>query len=146
MKSIKGFAITFLVCGCLMHHVGFLKNTSASLPYRYFVWFPHLDPRPGDITTFVHPTYGRVIKRLVGIENNVVAYDEAGVLFVAGKRIGSPLAFDYQGQPLQTIPPGLIPHGYVFCAGDHTHSLDSRYPMMGLIHQEALQGRLWGIP
>jgi type IV secretory pathway protease TraF len=145
MKMMKIWVITLLVCGCVLQQVGFLVNKSASLPYRYFVWLPNIKPGLGDITTFVHPTYGRLIKRVVGGENNVIAYDEHGMLFVAGQRIGYPQAFHHQGQLLQPIASGIIPKGYVFCAGEHENSFDSRYPLIGLIREEALQGTLWGI-
>ena len=144
-KTIRGGFTALLICGCVLHHVGFLVNTSISLPYRYFLWFPTLKARSGDITTFVHPTYGRLIKRVVGVEHNVIAYDENGILYVAGQRIGVPSSFDRQGHPIQPIASGIIPKGYVFCAGDHSESFDSRYNRLGLIREEALQGRLWGI-
>lgn len=139
------FVIAFLSIGVLFNQVGFLENTSPSLPYRYFIWCPHLKPKSGDITTFIHPQYGRLIKKLVGVEDNVIAYDENGTLYVAGQCIGEPLAYDLQGKPMKSVPPGIIPKGYVFCAGYHPESLDSRYPVIGLIREEALQGRLWGI-
>lgn len=144
-ESFRMFVLTLLVCGCCFQQIGWLTNTSLSLPYRYFIWLPNLKPQKGDITTFVHPTYGRLIKRVVGVESNVIAYDEHGVLFVAGKRIGYPKVFNHQGQLIQPIASGVIPQGYVFCSGEHGESFDSRYTPIGLIREEALQGTLWGL-
>lgn len=143
--SFRMFVLTLLVCGCCFQQIGLLTNTSLSLPYRYFIWLPNLKPKKGDITTFMHPTYGRLIKRVVGVSNNVIAYDEFDGLFVGGKRIGYPRTFNHQGQSIQPISPGVIPQGYVFCAGDHGESFDSRYTPIGLIREEALQGTLWGL-
>lgn len=145
LKPFSIFIFAFVLCGFCLNQVGFLINKTPSLPYRYFIWLPSLSPRLNDITTFVHPTYGRLIKRIIGVEGQMVSYDIDGILYVDKKECGRAYAYDFKGRPLQPIKPGIIPKGYAFCAGEHYESMDSRYTRIGLIPTNILNGRLIGV-
>ena len=50
------------------------------------------------------------------------------------------------GRPLNPLEATVVPKGYVFVAGDHLRSFDSRYLEFGLVHQNHIIGRaikLW---
>ncbi|HEV2523950.1 MAG TPA: S26 family signal peptidase, partial [Gammaproteobacteria bacterium] len=42
-------------------------------------------------------------------------------------------SYSEAGLPLNPIPPGIIPQGYLFVQGTHPDSFDSRYEAFGLI-------------
>lgn len=49
-------------------------------------------------------------------------------------------------KPLHPLEIRVVPEGYVFVAGDHPRSFDSRYLEFGLVHQSHIMGRtvsLW---
>jgi conjugal transfer pilin signal peptidase TrbI len=76
----------------------------------------------------------------VGVASDVLHYDVDGVLWVNEQRIGLPQPCTRCQQPLHKIEPGLIPSGFVFVAGTHPRSFDSRYQEVGLIAIERLEG------
>jgi len=49
-----------------------------------------------------------------------------------------------KGEPLTPVSPSIIPEGFVFVAGNHSKSFDSRYKEFGLVLVEKIKGRaLW---
>ena len=45
------------------------------------------------------------------------------------------------GKPLTPLRVEIVPEGYVFVAGDHLRSFDSRYEEFGLVSQQNLWGK-----
>ncbi len=51
------------------------------------------------------------------------------------------LSMTSKGEPLTPLSMTMIPEGYVFVAGDHPKSFDSRYEEFGLVNIENIKGR-----
>ena len=79
-------------------------------------------------------------KRVVGIAGETVQV--AGDAVLVG---GRPVAMLHQpmmeSQRLSAASEGVIPQGYLFVAGEHERSFDSRYREFGLIPVSAVFGR-----
>ena len=135
--------LTFLGMGFFCEHVHFIKSTTHSMPEHYFVHFPHLKPKRGDITLVYNTFYqGNLIKRIIGEEGDKIAYDKDGDIWVGNKRVGKVYPTTRDGRPLKPFRPVIIPKGYVFLYAPHPRSFDSRYVEVGLVHRHQLQGRL----
>jgi conjugal transfer pilin signal peptidase TrbI len=142
-QGSKAFVLTFLSMGFFSEHIHFIKSTTHSMPEHYFVHFPHLKPKRGDITLVYNSFYqGNLIKRIIGEEGDKIAYDQKGELWVGNKHVGHVYPDTRDGRPLRPIPTLIIPKGYVFLYAPHPRSFDSRYMEVGLVHRHQLQGRL----
>jgi len=139
-KGIIAFFITYIVVGLFNDHVQLLRNTSDSLPYNIFLYFPKMTPQRGDITVYKFNDQ-HIIKKISGIAGDYITYDKDGFLFVFSDRIGRVMQEDSKGIKLDPIPEGTIPEGYVFLSGTHKRSYDSRYKNIGLIHESDLMGK-----
>ena len=146
IKAIKGFLITFIGIGFFCEHVHFIKSTTNSMPEHYFVHFPHIKPKRGDITLVYNTFYqGNLIKRIIGEEGDKISYDKQGEIWVGNKRVGKVYPATRDGRPLRPIRPVIIPKDYVFLYAPHPRSFDSRYTEVGLVHRHQLQGRLLAV-
>lgn len=142
-QGIKAFVFTFLGVGFFSEHVHFIKSTTHSMPEHYFVHFPHVKPKRGDITLVYNSFYqGNLIKRIIGVEGDKISYDKHGEVWVGNKRVGTVYPTTRDGRSLKSIQPMIIPKGYVFLYAPHPRSFDSRYAEVGLAHRHLLQGRL----
>lgn len=154
---IKGLCCFFVVLGLIAlvsTQVSIVYSQSNSLPYHLFLNLKHLTPKKGQYTCFHSPWYGgQVIKKVVGMEGDIVTYDKNGNLWlvtfdrepkfqVKRLRIGKQQEFAKDGRKLTPIQAGFIPKGKVFVVGEHERSFDSRYEELGLILIKELQGRL----
>jgi conjugal transfer pilin signal peptidase TrbI len=113
-----------------------------------------MKPLRGHYTCFYNPWYGRkVIKKVVGMEGDVLFYDKSGLLqlkildinslwFGRQLNIGKPKKRPKDGRILTPIKPRVVPKGMVFVSGEHERSFDSRYEEMDLISEKNFQGRL----
>lgn len=145
-KGIKVFLLTFLSMGFFSEQVHFIKSTTHSMPEHYFVHFPHLKPKRGDITLVYNTFYqGNLIKRIIGEEGDKISYDNKGEIWVGKKRVGKVYPTTRDRRPLQAIRPLIIPKGYVFLYAPHPRSFDSRYAEVGLVHRHQLQGLLLAV-
>ena len=116
--------------------VSFCFNVDDSLHYAFFV--AKLNPinvSRGAYVIFEHTVLGqkkRLIKRVIG-----VAHDEIKVkgneVWVNEKKIGKLKSFSKTGLPLSSIQASVIPEGFIFVAGTHPDSFDSRYENFGLV-------------
>lgn len=92
-----------------------------------------------------------VIKRVVGREGDIVrhvhqgkSFSDPGVpeIWVGETKVGIPLKETLAGTPLTPLVfKGVIPAGYLFVAGSHERSFDSRYEEVGLIHERHIIGK-----
>lgn len=135
------FMITFLGIGLLTEHVHLLINTSFSFKEHYFLHLPKVNPVKGDITTYEHTSGKRLIKKIIGVEGDVISYDADGFLFVSGIKVGKPYSANSKGVLLHSIPSGVLPKDYVFLYATHDESLDSRYSEIGLVYRKHLIGK-----
>ncbi|MBP9776443.1 MAG: signal peptidase I [Alphaproteobacteria bacterium] len=142
----KAFVLTFLSVGFFSEQVHFIKSTTHSMPEHYFIHFPHVKPKRGDITLVYNSFYqGNLIKRIIGVEGDKISYDEHGEVWVGNKRVGTVYPTTRDGRSLKSIQPMIIPKGYVFLYAPHPRSFDSRYVEVGLVHRHQLQGRLLAV-
>ena len=96
--------------------------------YAYF----HIPPNP----YFA----GDLVKRVVGIAGDEIRVEGSDV-FVNGVLVGPAKPLTRKGLPLTKVEGGVVPNGFVFVAGDHIDSYDSRYQEFGFVSVTALQGR-----
>ena len=116
-------------------------NASTSLPFKAFFHFPHrsLPTHFGHYVTFSHAVCPKTLaKQIVGVEGDRVII-ENGVLYIQ-HRVGALQPSSSTGDPLNPLPLKTIPKGYVFVAGTHEKSMDSRYASFGLIPLKACTG------
>lgn len=145
-QGIKAFICTFVSVGFFGEHMHFIKSMTHSMPEHYFIHFPHVKPKRGDITLVYNSFYqGNLIKRIIGVEGDKISYDEHGEVWVGNKRVGTVYPTTRDGRSLKSIQPMIIPKGYVFLYAPHPRSFDSRYVEVGLVHRHQLQGRLLAV-
>lgn len=123
---------------------------------RYILAVNGIRLKRGDIVSISgHDTayvQGKTLaKKLIGLPGDVIEQTPKGIL-VSQTYPGFPevkipltpslslLGETKEGKPLTPISEKLIPPGYVFVAGDHPRSFDSRYEEFGLVPME----RIWG--
>jgi len=146
VKGITVFAAMFTLIACIRGQIEILHSSTGSLPYRTFLLLKKLSSQKGGYTCFDSPWYGgKVIKKVAGTAGDAISYDRAGHLWVGGLKVGKPHKKARDGRPLTPLPPGVIPKGKVFVAGDHERSFDSRYAELGLLPVQSLQGRVTGL-
>lgn len=88
-------------------------------------------------------------KRVIGLPGDFIERTVEGIRLIPKNVSLSPLIFPLlnqtsKGESLTPVSPQTIPEGYVFVAGDHPKSFDSRYEEFGLVRIENIKGRaLW---
>lgn len=80
-------------------------------------------------------------KIVAGMPGDIVDVQE-GDVFVGARYIGVAKRTTTDGRPLSPIAPGRIPAGYLFAAGVHVDSFDSRYAAVGLVDLRNVIGRV----
>jgi conjugal transfer pilin signal peptidase TrbI len=105
-------------------------------------------PRKGELFAFEYQ--GQVagshrkgelfVKFLAGAPGDKVV--RAGRTFsIGGKPLGTAKMVSLSGVALEAASPGVIPDGYLYAYAPHKDALDSRYALMGLVHQSSVIGR-----
>lgn len=139
-KGVVAFFVTYVFWGLLNDNIQILRNTSQSLPYHVFLYFPKMKAGRGDITVYkFNDQY--IIKKISGIAGDYITHGKDGAVFVCSDKIGLPVKEDSKGVQLYPIAEGMIPEGYVFLSGTHKRSYDSRYKNVGLIQESGLRGK-----
>lgn len=85
------------------------------------------------------------VKRVVGLPGDRISLKEDS-LWVANRYIGKLLSRTQYNFPLTPLAERVVPPGYIFVAGDHERSFDSRYKEFGLVRQSEVWGKgviLW---
>ena len=145
-KGFLGSFIGFGIIALVADHLCLLYSESASLPYHYFLKLKKVTPQKGDYTCIESPWYGhKVIKEIAGKSGDKIMYDADGALWIGSRRIGVLQGKALDGRALTPISAGKILEGFVFLAGPHERSFDSRYQELGLVPEKALQGRVLGL-
>ncbi|MBT4879508.1 MAG: signal peptidase I [Alphaproteobacteria bacterium] len=124
-------------------------NCSESLGSNVFFCIKYLPLKRGDLvgiedhnTKYFLNTH--FTKYLLGLPGDEIKNND-GKTFVAGKPIGAQKAHTKFGKPLTPLTLSKIPKGYVFVGTNHPDSFDSRYEEFGLVKQEHLQGKCFGL-
>ena len=147
IKGFICFLIVFALIAWLKDHVGLLYSSTSSLPHRTYLKLKQMSPQKGDYTCFDSPWYGgNVVKKIVGVAGDAINYDKEGNLWIERRlKVGKPKKKARDGRPLTPLKAGIIPKGMVFVMGEHERSFDSRYEELGLVPEQALQGRVLAI-
>lgn len=87
---------------------------------------------------------GELVKRVAGIEGDLISVSN-GIVYVNGVQVGPAKPKTRKGYPLTPASRRFIPKGFVFVAGDHIDSFDSRYEEFGLVPLSRLQGYAEGL-
>ena len=121
-----------------------LEITSRSVPYKSCIQFYHIKPKVGDLCVVEYKTQDgktqTLVKYLAGTAGETVTMWN-GDIFVNHKRyIGKPnnrrlMPICFEGEEV------TIPEGYVFVAGTHEDSLDSRYKEFGFVKVSDIKGK-----
>ncbi|GLK53539.1 signal peptidase I [Henriciella pelagia] len=123
-------------------------NMTESLPHWAFLADADVMPRNGELVMFdppENPYYdGAFVKRIVGVAGDRIEVQGRRV-YVAGVFVGEAKPVSQDGRALVAISPQVIPEGYVYVAGTHIDSYDSRYEEIGLIPIERIVGRAYPI-
>lgn len=88
-------------------------------------------------------------KRILGLPGDQVKKEGNGIKVIPQGKDVSPFVLPLlkqtsKGDPLTPLSLTTIPEGYVFVAGDHPKSFDSRYKEFGLVLIETIKGRaIW---
>ncbi|MCR5224749.1 MAG: S26 family signal peptidase [Alphaproteobacteria bacterium] len=113
--------------------------TSPSIPYRLCLQVYNMKPRVGDICVFNYK--GRkFLKYLVGTAGDSIKNINNNI-YVGNSKVG----YAETNNVITPINNGIISEGYVFVAGTHEKSFDSRYKEFGLIKVNDIRGRACGL-
>lgn len=83
---------------------------------------------------FGYPPQALWGKIVAGMPGDRVSVDAGGNVTVGGRRVGRAKRRSSSGLPLTPVRDGLaVPEGFLFVAGTHEDSLDSRYRVFGLV-------------
>lgn len=142
-KNIKGIGLLFgsliLIIWLFTSQICIVFLTSESIPYRLCLQVYNIKPKVGDICVFDYKGK-KFLKYLVGIAGDEIRNVHDNIYvgdFVIGRA--------ERKEILTPVGSGRIPEGYVFVAGTHKKSLDSRYKEFGLIKVSALRGKAFGL-
>lgn len=124
-------------------YICFIKNVSESLPFSYFIGYKLKEPERGMYVTFEHPKSEILLaKRITGLPEDLIAIRDMQV-FINGIPYGDIQNMSPSGMLLSPVQEGEIPKGYVYVAGLHPLSFDSRYAEFGLVAITQLREQLW---
>ncbi|MDR2781501.1 MAG: S26 family signal peptidase [Holosporaceae bacterium] len=133
-----GLFICF-VCLVVISQMRLIFLNSTSVPFRVCLQIYNLKPKKGGLCAF--DFRGRTfVKYMVGVPGDEI--QRVGrVVYVGEARVGEV----QKAELLSPMEEGKIPEGYVFVAGTHPDSLDSRYKEFGLISASDIRGRVFGL-
>jgi len=148
---MKFMALSLLATSCiwiLASHTRFHINRTDSAPYHAFVCMDFLRVGYGDYVSIEgHQAdyFGELhyTKKILGIPGDIIEMTDAQLL-VGGRLIGTFFEETSQGLKLTPQESAEIPIGFVFVAGEHSHSFDSRYKEFGLVPVGQIKGRCFG--
>lgn len=139
--------LTIVVMGLLSarERYAMTLNMSDSLPNWAFVIDSQSIPEKGDLAMLVPPENPfhndrTFVKKIVGVAGDEILNEE-NFITVDGVEIGIAKPVAQNGKPLRALESQIIPEGYIFVAGTHKDSYDSRYQSIGLISKDRLIGK-----
>ncbi len=96
------------------------------------------EPDMGDVIVFNHAPRRDFIKRVVGLEGDVVKIKD-GRLFVNGEEVEEPYIENYSSP---NFGPVTVKEEHFFVLGDNrSNSMDSRDPAVGLVSENMIKGK-----
>ena len=101
------------------------------------------EPAGGDIIVFEYKPGCDFVKRIIGLESDIVEIKN-GRVYLNGSLLDEPYLME--GLEMTDFGPVKVPEGYVFAMGDYrSNSMDSRDPRVGFIPFEHLKGKAFFI-
>ncbi len=101
------------------------------------------EPKLGDIVVFEFEPGRDFIKRVIGLEGDIIEIIN-GRVYINGNLLDEPYLLE--SLDLYDYGPVEVPPGYLFLLGDYRqNSMDSRDPRVGFISEEDLKGRAFFI-
>ncbi len=149
MKFLLGYCAVASLGMWLLFYTHLTLNGSESLPYHGFFCVKGMKVKRGDLVclkgheTALTPDIS-LTKRLTGLPGDLIEVKE-GCIFVADRNVGRLQKHTKEGRPLTPLKARIVPPGYVFLSTDHSRSFDSRYEEFGLVPEQAIQGRCFGL-
>ncbi len=103
----------------------------------------------GDIIAFYNND-NVLLKRVIGMENDVIDINELGEVTVNGEKLDEPYAYSKSLEPCDVEFPVTVPKDSYFVLGDQRNtSHDSRTATVGMVPEERIIGevivRVWPI-
>ena len=133
---IIGAVMFLVVIGGILNVVGYpiYYNSTESLPQKIFIAKKNYkEIKKGDYVVIDHDG-DRHIKFVAGVGGDKVSVVQ-GMIFVAGENVGQ-FYQDTEGLKMTITPVEgdfIIPRGFLYVAGTHPKSYDSRYKEYGLV-------------
>ena len=111
------------------------QNIGHSLSYTFSIGKPFKEVGRGMYVFFSHPKFsGKITKKVLGLPGDKIVVSQ-GVVTICGEN----LELSSSGNNLNPIQETYIPEGFVFVAGTHPESCDSRYREFGLISISSIE-------
>ena len=127
-----------------------LFSATPSLPQKVFFMVKGLRAQKGDLVTIsghktaYFPEKTIYTKRLVGVAGDHISRKDQFIT-IKGQTVSPLKTHTHQGEPLTPLDSQVIPEGYVFVMASHPRSFDSRYKEFGLVKEESILGKTWGL-
>ena len=129
----------------LLHHTQLHLCLTPSLDNTRILLFQKVMPiRRGDIVAIQGHDYKHLgiqpyAKRVIGFAGDPIVREQNAIKI--GPRTLPLIEKTKEGYPLTPINHKIVPEGYLFVAGDHPRSIDSRYEEFGLVPVEKVWGK-----
>lgn len=148
-KTVLTILVVLFFISFLKQHTMLLIAQSESLPYRYFLLIKNSSVKKGDLIAIQnHPLANAsnviLTKRLIGLPNDKITLN-GRIMRLNQEWHGTLQQQNSQGHPLTPLKVSIIPAGFVFVAGSHAGSLDSRYAEFGLVERRHILGKVYGL-
>lgn len=149
LKIVFSVVIGLLLIVGLKKHSALLVAQTNSLPYRYLLLIKNAAVKKGDLIAIQnHPLSDApniiLTKRLVGLPgDNITLHGQ--IMKINEEWQGALHKENSQGYPLTPLGARTIPSGFVFVAGSHSGSLDSRYREFGLVQNQHILGKVYAL-
>lgn len=139
----------FIVSVFLITNFSSFDIGTGSLRYKYFISISLVTPKKGDYVVIAgHDTKYfsgiEFIKKIIGEEGDSIIIED-NKIYINQELVGNILTNTKDNKPLHSIKAQIIPKNYVFVAGEHERSFDSRYEEFGLVKREAIKARSFAL-
>jgi signal peptidase I len=148
-SNLFSMSVGLLLIMGLKTHSTLLVAQTNSLPYRYFLLIKKAPAKKGDLIAIQHHPLSHapniiLTKKLVGLPgDNIILQGQ--IMKINQEWQGALHLKNSQGQTLKPLNVRTIPEDFVFVAGSHNGSLDSRYKEFGLVKRQHILGKVYAL-
>ena len=141
LKALALFGGSVYLVFLTSQQIHFLISETNSSLQHYFLHMPKIKPKINNYTVvWSNWSDSLVIKKIVGVEGDLIWYDQNNQMFINDLKIGALKKVASDGRKLHATPSQIIPKSQVFLYSENINSFDSRYQELGLVSFTALQG------